>query len=130
VITADRFRALALALAGALEVPHMERRAFRTKKRIFATLAPDGRSANLMLEAHVQQDICEARGEVFRPVPGGWGRMGATTVDLLAVDESDLRRALIEAHARAAPKPPTPGAATKKSAPKGRATKPAGRARR
>ena len=41
-------------------------------------------------------------------MPGGWGRMGYTTVDLTKVSEADLARALTEAHARAmpAPKPP------------------------
>ncbi|MFO0684647.1 MAG: MmcQ/YjbR family DNA-binding protein [Sandaracinus sp.] len=107
-ITAARFRKLALSLEGATEVPHMDRAAFRTKKRIFATLAPDERSANLALDAELQAAVCDAVPDAFAPVPGGWGRMGYTTVDLRRVGEADLVRALGEAHARALPPPKKP----------------------
>jgi hypothetical protein len=106
VITAARFRKLALSFEGALEVPHFDRAAFRTKRRIFATLAPDGASANLNLDLDLQEAVCSALPEAFSPVPGGWGRMGHTTVNLRAVSADDLTRVLTEAHARAsAPKP-------------------------
>jgi hypothetical protein len=101
MVTAKRFRTLALALEGAFEAPHFDRTAFRTKRRIFATLPPDGASVNLMLEADFQDAICGALPQAFAPVPGGWGRMGATTVNLRTVTERDLARALSEAHARA-----------------------------
>lgn len=101
MITAARFRELALSFEGALQVPHMERTAFRTKRRIFATLPPDGRTANLKLDLDLQEAVCEALPRAFYPVPGGWGRMGMTTVDLHAVSEADLLRALTEAHALA-----------------------------
>ncbi len=105
-VTAARFRKLALSLEGAVEVPHMDRAAFRTKKRIFATLAADEKSANLALDAELQAAVCEAVPGAFAPVPGGWGRMGFTTVDLRRVGEADLVRALGEAHARALPPSP------------------------
>lgn len=101
VISAARFREIALSLEGALEVPHWDRAAFRTKRRIFATLPPDGESANLLLDLDLQEAVCDALPGAFSPVPGGWGRMGYTTVDLRAVSEPDLVRALTEAHARA-----------------------------
>ena len=82
MVTAKRFRAIALSFEGAFEVPHFDRAAFRTKRRIFATLPPDGASANLMLEHELQEAICDALPKSFAPVPGGWGRMGATTVNL------------------------------------------------
>lgn len=101
MISAKRFREIALSFEGAIEVPHMERAAFRTKRRIFATLPPDGATANLMLELDLQEALCEAKPEAFAPVPGGWGRMGYTTVNLRVVSEPDLIQALTEAHARA-----------------------------
>jgi hypothetical protein len=105
VITAARFRSLALSFAGAYDAPHFDRTAFRTKRRIFATLAADGATANLMFDPEQQEVICGALPGAFSPVPGGWGRMGATTVDLRVVSEQDLAGALTEAHARAsAPK--------------------------
>lgn len=101
MITAARFRTLALSFEGAVEVPHFDRAAFRTKQRIFATLPPDGASANLLLDLDLQEALCEALPDAFTPVPGGWGRMGYTTVNLRAVSEGDLVNALGEAHARA-----------------------------
>ncbi len=101
MVTAKRFRTLALSFEGAFEAPHFDRVAFRTKRRIFATLPPDGASANLLLDRDVQEAFCEALPRHFAPVPGGWGRMGYTTVNLRTVSEADLVRALAEAHARA-----------------------------
>ncbi|WP_236519342.1 MmcQ/YjbR family DNA-binding protein [Sandaracinus amylolyticus] len=100
-MSGQRFRELALSLEGAYEVEHFDRAAFRTKRRIFATLPPDAASANLMFDADTQEAICEALPDSFAPVPGGWGRMGATTVNLRTVSERDLERALRDAHARA-----------------------------
>jgi hypothetical protein len=101
MVTAKRFRAIALSLDGAFEAPHFDRTAFRTKRRIFATLPVDGASANLLLDGDLQEAICEALPKSFEPVPGGWGRMGYTTVNLRTVSEADLTPALTEAHARA-----------------------------
>jgi hypothetical protein len=101
MVTAARFREIALSLEGAYEAPHMERTAFRTKRRIFATMPPDGASINLMLAPEQQEALCEALPDALSPVPGGWGRMGATTCDLRVVSEEDLVGALTEAHERA-----------------------------
>jgi hypothetical protein len=43
IMTAEEFRDLALALEVTVEIGHFDRRAFRAR-RIFASLAPDGRS--------------------------------------------------------------------------------------
>lgn len=104
MISAARFREIALSFAGASEVPHMDRAAFRTTRRIFATLPPGNATANLMLERDLQEALCEAKPEAFVPAPGGWGRMGYTTVDLRVVSEADLVEALREAHRASEPK--------------------------
>lgn len=118
MISPARFRAIALSFEGAIEVPHMERAAFRTKRRIFATLPPDGETANLLLERDLQEALCESQPEAFAPVPGGWGRMGYTTVDLRVVSEVDLVRVLTEAHERASePKKKAKAKTAKKAAP-------------
>jgi hypothetical protein len=44
-MTPAAFRKLALSMPGAYEAPHFNRTAFRTKKRIFATMTQDGRQA-------------------------------------------------------------------------------------
>jgi hypothetical protein len=100
-IDSARFKKLCLALEGATEVPHVDRLAYRTTRKIFATLPPDGRTANLLLVPELQAAIIEAMPHAFSPVPGGWGRMGYTTVDLARVTEPELVRVLKEAHSLA-----------------------------
>ncbi len=105
MIRADRFHALASGFEGTERAPHFDRVAWRTKARIFATVAPDERSANLKLELDCQAFWCEERPDAFQPVPGGWGRMGMTTVDFARVKEADLVAALTQAYEFARPKP-------------------------
>lgn len=105
-VTADEAKALALSLEGASAVPHFDRMAFRTPRRIFATLAADGADLNLMFDPELQAFYCEQAPGAFAPVPGGWGRNGATRVLLAAADPDTLKGALLAAHARACLPPP------------------------
>ncbi len=114
-VTKARARALALSLADASEAPHFDRIAFRTPRKIFATLASSGADINLMFDADTQSFFCEQAPEAAAPVPGGWGRMGATRFDLKQADEATLLSALKAAHALAAPKPKKAAKAAKKS---------------
>ena len=100
-----RVRELALALPLASEAPHFDRLAFRTPRKIFATLATGGGDLNLMFDPDLRDFYCEQAPEAFAPVPGGWGRRGATRCDLGAVDEATLTSALNAAHQLAAPRP-------------------------
>ncbi|MES1156508.1 MAG: MmcQ/YjbR family DNA-binding protein [Alphaproteobacteria bacterium] len=104
-VTSKRARELALSLADTSEAPHFDRTAFRTPRKIFATLANDGRDLNLMFDATHQEHFCEQAPKAFAPVPGGWGKMGATRCDLKQIDAVTLLSALKAAHALAAPKP-------------------------
>jgi hypothetical protein len=104
-VTAARARKLALSLDGASAAPHFDRTAFRTPRKIFATLANSGVDISLMFDAATQEFYCEQAPEMFAPVPGGWGRMGATRCVLKSADEATLLSALKAAHALAAPKP-------------------------
>ena len=71
---------------------------FRVGGRIFATLASAKQGyGNLMLTPEVQQTLVAEMPEVFLPVAGGWGRMGATHVRLAAVPEDVLAGALTTA---------------------------------
>src|SRR6185437_17180958 len=86
--------------------PHFDRLAFRTPRRIFATLAGHGRDVNFMFDPLAQETFCEMAPSALAPVPGGWGRMGATRCDLAAVDEATFLAAAEAAHARASqPRP-------------------------
>ncbi len=101
----ERARKLALALPEASEAPHFHRLAFRTPRKIFATLDPAVPDLNLMFNPDLRDFYCEQAPEAFAPVPGGWGRKGATRCDLKAVDEPTLSSALRAAHELAQPAP-------------------------
>ncbi len=103
-VSGQRAAELALALPGTVEAPHFDRRAFRTSRRMFATLGASGGDLNLMFDPELRDFYCEQAPRAFAPVAGGWGRRGATRCDLARVDEPTLRSALAAAHALAAPK--------------------------
>jgi hypothetical protein len=100
-VTAKRARELALALENASEAPHFDRVAFRTPRRIFATLARHGADLNFMFDHALQAQFCALAPRAIEPVPGGWGRMGATRCDLKQIDAATFSAALKAAHARA-----------------------------
>ena len=94
-MTIADFRRLALALEGAEESSHMGSPDFRVGGRIFATLASQSQGfGNLMLSPELQADFVSELPDVFLPVHGGWGRMGATHVRLAATTEDVLAGAL------------------------------------
>jgi hypothetical protein len=95
-----QFRRIALSLDGTIEAPHFDRTAFKVK-RIYATLAADGLTANLMLTPEEQALKCAVAPEAFYPVPNAWGQRGATTARLSALTVPELRNALTEAWRRA-----------------------------
>lgn len=91
----DDFRRMALSFPGAAESSHMNHPDFRAKGKIFATLPnPDDGYAMVKLPADQQEAFVEMDPAAFAPVPGGWGRQGATRVRLKAVKEESLRGAL------------------------------------
>jgi len=61
---------------------------FRVGGRIFATLASQDQGyGNLMLTPEQQSDFVRELPEIFLPVHGGWGRMGATHICLSANED-------------------------------------------
>jgi hypothetical protein len=94
-MTVDDFRRIALSLDGAEESSHMGQPDFRVGGRIFATLASAKQGyGNLMLTPQQQEDFVVELPEVFLPISGGWGRMGATHIRLAAASEDVLAGAL------------------------------------
>jgi hypothetical protein len=89
------FRRIALSLEGAEEGSHMGAADFRVGGRIFATLAAQSQGyGNLMLTPEQQAIFVEEAPEVFVPIAGGWGRMGATHIVLAQANEDLLAGAL------------------------------------
>jgi len=94
-MNAADFRRIALSLDGAEEGSHMGAPDFRVAGRIFATLAHEAQGyGNLMLTPEQQADFVRELPEVFLPVRGGWGRMGATHIVLAKANEEVLAGAL------------------------------------
>jgi len=94
-MTASDFRRIALSLEGAEEGSHMGAPDFRVGGRIFATLASERQGyGNLMLTPEQQAAFVAEQPEVFLPVAGGWGKMGATHIRLAAAHEELLAGAL------------------------------------
>lgn len=94
-MNANDFRRIALSLEGAEESSHMGAPDFRVGGRIFATLASQSQGyGNLMLTPDQQAAFVAELPEVFVPIAGGWGRMGATHIRLAAATEDVLAGAL------------------------------------
>jgi hypothetical protein len=93
-MTPDDFRRIALSLAGVEQGAHMGHADFRVGNRIFATLDPDHGRGMVKLAVEEQEMRVAAAPAMFQPVPGGWGRGGATHVHLAAADEAALAGAL------------------------------------
>jgi len=103
-VTANEFRRLALSLPDSIEAAHMGHPDFRVGGKIFATLAyPSTAFATVMLTPEQQELFVRTAAKTFRPVPGGWGRQGATQVVLRAAKKSAVREALHVAWSNRAP---------------------------
>lgn len=103
MVSIEAVRELALSFPGTDEHPHFERRAFRVKKKIFATLSEKDKTVSLKLTLHDQSVFCAFDKTVIYPVPGGWGRMGFTFVDLKKVRKAMFKDALTTAYCTVAP---------------------------
>ena len=96
------FRAYALSLPEAVELPHFERASFRVRKRIFATLRDADGHAVLKLPLEEQAALVAMRRDVYAITP--WGHQGWTSVDLARADPAELRELIVEAWRGVAPK--------------------------
>lgn len=101
---AKDLRRIALSLEGTTEAPHFDRAAFKVK-RIYVTLAADGKTANFKFAPDEQELKCTVMPQAFQPIAGGWGRQGWTTAKLSELEIADLRSALEMAWRHALLKP-------------------------
>jgi hypothetical protein len=92
------FRQLALSLPGTEEKPHFNLVSFRVQKKIFATFWEKENRAMIKLSIISQSVFCTYDNSIFFPVPGAWGRKGATFVDLEAVPKKIFKEALTIAY--------------------------------
>jgi hypothetical protein len=100
---AAHFRRIALSFEGVGEYPHFDRRAFKARVT-FATLAPDGLSANIKFAPDEQALKCAVAPDAFAALDNAWGRRGWACATLAALSDAELRAALERAWRHAGPK--------------------------
>ncbi|HTK79259.1 MAG TPA: MmcQ/YjbR family DNA-binding protein [Rhizomicrobium sp.] len=92
-------RKIALSLEGVTEIDHWGRPAFRTKKRIFAVMRPDGLYLHLPDER--KEFLFNADPRTF--VKYMWGKTPNVIVQLERMSENELQALIQEAWEYAAP---------------------------
>jgi hypothetical protein len=104
-------RSFALSLPGVSEIDHFARPAWRTTKRIFAVIRPDGLYLHLPEER--KQFLFEAAPDVF--VRFMWGKTANVIVQIAKVSKKELEALIREAWQHATPpaRPAKPRAAKK-----------------
>jgi len=103
MISIEQARKAALSFPETEEKPHFDLTSFRIKNKIFATIHADKNYVMVKLSAIDQSVFCAYNKEVIFPVPGGWGKKGATFIDLKKVKKSMLLDALSTAWKTTAP---------------------------
>src|SRR3979490_932550 len=83
--TASDVRKIALALNGVSEADHWERPSYRTKKRIFAVMRPDGLYLHLTEER--KQFLFDAAPDVF--VKFMWGKTANVIVQIAQISRTE-----------------------------------------
>ncbi|MBN8676243.1 MAG: MmcQ/YjbR family DNA-binding protein [Chitinophagales bacterium] len=104
MVTVAAARQLALSLPETEEKSHFETPDFRVKNKIFATIKAGKQLMMVKLSAVDQSVFCSFDKTVIYPVPGGWGRQGATYIELKKVKKAMLQDALTTAWKQVAPK--------------------------
>ncbi|MEO6546769.1 MAG: MmcQ/YjbR family DNA-binding protein [Ferruginibacter sp.] len=103
MVNIDSFRSMALSFLGALEVPHFDKAAFRTKKRIFATLDVARHTACLKLTPVQQSVFSLVDPTIIYPVDNKWGQQGWTIIELKKIKKNLLKDALSKAYEASLP---------------------------
>jgi hypothetical protein len=103
MVTIEAARKKALSLPEVEEKSHFTIPDFRVRKKIFASIHTDKKYMMVKLSLVDQSVFCAFDTEVIFPVPGGWGRQGATFIDLQKVKPAMFNDALTTAWKAVAP---------------------------
>ena len=104
MVSKEAYRQMALALPGSEEKPHFDIPSFRVKNKIFTTLHEKTNRAMIKLSIIDQSVFCAIDSSIIYPVPGGWGKAGATFFELKKVKKDILKDALLQSWMGIAPK--------------------------
>ncbi|RYD82705.1 MAG: MmcQ/YjbR family DNA-binding protein [Sphingobacteriales bacterium] len=94
----DNFRQIALSFAETTEVPHFEKHAFRSNKKIFATLIEESGLGVALLSQAEQYIFCKTDEKNIYPVPNKWGLKGATYLIVKNISKKLLKEILETAY--------------------------------
>lgn len=103
MVTIEEARKAALSLPEVEEKSHFNQPDFRVKNKIFAVIHEDKGYMMVKLNPIDQNVFCSFDKEIIFPVPGGWGRSGATFVNLKKVRKTMFIDALTTAWKNVAP---------------------------
>ena len=103
MVSISTAKQLALSLPEVEEKSHFDKPDFRVKNKIFASLHEDKICMMVKLSIFDQSVFCVFDETIIYPVPGGWGRKGATMINLKKVKKSMLLDALTTAWKTVAP---------------------------
>lgn len=98
MVSITTFRQMALSFPETTEQPHFEKAAFRSKKRIFASLSEAENIATVKLSEIDQSVFCDYDETIVYPVPNKWGKQGWTHINLKKVPNSMLKDLLSTAY--------------------------------
>ena len=103
MVTTETYRQMALSFPETVELPHFDRASFRINKKIFTTLVEKEKIVMVKLSLTDQSVFCSFNKTIIYPVPGGWGKQGATYIELKKVKKAMLKDALTCAYCNVAP---------------------------
>jgi predicted DNA-binding protein (MmcQ/YjbR family) len=103
MVTIELFKQMALSFPETEEAAHFENKAFKVKKKIFATLNAKENRCCLKFNAIDQSVFCGFDSSVIYPVPNKWGKQGWTLIQLGKINEEMLLDALTTAYCTVAP---------------------------
>lgn len=94
----------ALSLPEASEEPHFEKKSYRVKKKIFATVNTEEAFFVVKLTDLQQSVFCKWDESACHPVPNKWGLQGWTRVYFEKVDPDFLKDIVKTSYSNVAPK--------------------------
>ena len=103
MVSIKTFTEMALSFPEAVQAPHFDLISFRVKKKIFATIHEKHNRVMIKLDPLDQSVFFFFYKTIIYPVPGAWGKGGATFVELSKVKKPMVKDALTLAWKRIAP---------------------------
>lgn len=99
----ELFREIIASLPETSEELHFNKRSFKVKKKIFATLNEKENRATVKLSEIDQYAFCAFDRELIYAVPNKWGKLGWTHINLRKANQEILHDILKIAYCTVAP---------------------------